>query len=174
MATRTDPATADDVSPNLVPLLDVMFLLLLFFLFGADMGRREQEVVRLPTATRVGTCLSHQERERLTINVYHRYANEVICDAYAGHAACREPSHWLTGIRGTDFRSAARLGACLKTEAAKFPDPLVKGLSGRRVRIRADATAPTGLVRQAMAACAYAGICRVDCSAVYVPPQERD
>jgi len=172
MATWTKPATAADVSPNLLPLVDVMLLLLIFFMLGGDMGPREREDVRLPPARAINACSSYGEREWLTINVYHRHANEVLCDVYAGRAACREPSHWLTGIRGADFKSAARLGACLKIEAAKHPDPQEKGLSRRRVRIRADATAPTGLVRQAMAACASAGIRRIECGAARGPARQ--
>src|SRR5581483_227892 len=38
------------VAPNLVPMVDVMFLLLLFLMVGADMGDRQLEEVRLPVA----------------------------------------------------------------------------------------------------------------------------
>src|SRR5215510_3058419 len=38
------------VNPNLIPMIDIMFLLLLFFMLGADMGHRELETVRLPQA----------------------------------------------------------------------------------------------------------------------------
>jgi biopolymer transport protein ExbD len=176
MVTRTKPTIAADVSPNLIPMIDIMFLLLLFFMFGADMGQRELEDVKLPTAekaTKEPKIQDAQTLARLTLNVYHRYASEVPCAAYAGHAVCRKPSHWLVGIRGTDYNSPARLGAHLKTEAAKLPDPVEKGLSMRRVMIRADAAAPYGLVQQAMAACVLAGIRRIECGAA-MPPQARD
>jgi len=172
MVTRMKPTIAADVSPNLIPMIDIMFLLLLFFMFGADMGHRELEDVKLPPAEVATKEPPEQDMTRLTLNIYHRYASEVPCAAYAGHAVCRETSHWLVGIRGTDYNSPARLGAHLKTEAAKFPDPVEKGNSRRRVMIRADAAAPYGLVQQAMAACALAGIRRIECGAA-MPPQAR-
>ena len=34
---------AQHTNPNLIPMIDIMFLLLLFFMLGADMGQRELE-----------------------------------------------------------------------------------------------------------------------------------
>ena len=39
---------AEHTNPNLIPMIDIMFLLLLFFMLGADMGHRDLESVRLP------------------------------------------------------------------------------------------------------------------------------
>ena len=41
----------EDVSPNLIPMIDIMFLLLLFFMLNADMSQRELEELTPPIAT---------------------------------------------------------------------------------------------------------------------------
>ena len=38
------------ISPNIIPMVDIVFLILLFFMLGADMGQRELEEVVLPQA----------------------------------------------------------------------------------------------------------------------------
>jgi biopolymer transport protein ExbD len=161
----------EDVAPNLIPMVDIMFLLLLFFMLGADMGHRELEEVILPKADAATKDPPEktQDEGRLTINVYHRYANEVLCDAYARRTVCREPGHWRIGIRGNDYADFARLGERLKQEAAKFPDPEIKGASNRRVMIRADASAPFSLVQGTLNASAFAGIRRIECGAATPP-----
>src|SRR6187455_2261644 len=87
-------------NPNLIPMIDIMFLLLLFFMLGADMGQRELEEVMLPKAMSMKEDKENKEKDknRLTINVYHRY--EVKCQAYLKGAVCRDDAHWRTGIKG--------------------------------------------------------------------------
>jgi biopolymer transport protein ExbD len=167
---KSKPSITEDITPNLIPMIDIMFLLLLFFMLGADMGQRELEDVTLPKADAVkDTPHTEKEENRLTINVYHRYANEVTCDAYRKRTVCREPGHWRVGIRGNDYADFARLGDRLKQEAVKFPDPAKPSVSARRVMIRADASAPFGLVQRTMNACAFAGIYKIECGAAQPP-----
>jgi biopolymer transport protein ExbD len=173
MAT-SKPSITEDVTPNLIPMIDIMFLLLLFFMLGADMGQRELEDVKLPDArmaTKDPPRAPSQQDDRLTINIYHRYANEVACAAYAAHRTCREASHWRTGIRGDDYTDYGRLVAKLQAEAKGAPDPKNPNVSARRVMIRADAAAPFGLVQRAMNACALVRIYKLECGAAE-PPKE--
>src|SRR5262245_43006067 len=95
-----------DVSPNLIPMIDIMFLLLLFFMLGADMGHRELEEVVLPPALSVKEDkeAEGQKNDRLTINIFHRYDKDFHCAAFEGQRAalegqrqpvCRDDKHWL-------------------------------------------------------------------------------
>ena len=47
------PEVQEEIPCNLIPMIDIMFLLLLFFMLGADMGQRELEDVILPKALNV-------------------------------------------------------------------------------------------------------------------------
>ena len=44
------PETEESVGCNLIPMIDIMFLMLLFFMLGADMTQRELADVKLPKA----------------------------------------------------------------------------------------------------------------------------
>src|SRR5215467_1546861 len=91
MPTKKSQA-AEHVNPNLIPMIDIMFLLLLFFMLGADMGHRELEDLMLPHAKSIKEDKEAKgEQERLTINVHHR---DVRCPAYDSERPCRDRSHW--------------------------------------------------------------------------------
>ena len=100
-------------------MIDIMFLLLLFFMLGADMGQRELEEVMLPKAMSMKEDKENKEKDknRLTINVYHRY--EVKCAAVRTQerGSCRDDAHWRTGIKGKDYSEPEKLGGYLKKEA---------------------------------------------------------
>ena len=97
---KKNKGAAEHVNPNLIPMIDIMFLLLLFFMLGADMGQRELEEVMLPKAASMKEDKENKEKDknRLTINVYHKY--EVKCQAYLKGAVCRDDAHWRTGKIG--------------------------------------------------------------------------
>jgi biopolymer transport protein ExbD len=167
----------EDVSPNLIPMIDIMFLLLLFFMLGADMGHRELEDVRLPQAKSIKEDKEGkgEHKDRLTINIYHRYAGaEFRCPVYESQKTCREEGHWKIGIRGTDYtgtgsgaaRDLSKLEGILKSEADRFrTDPDNPSLSERRVMVRADALAPYGYVQDVMRQCVRVGIYKIECGA---------
>ena len=158
---------AQHVNPNLIPMIDIMFLLLLFFMLGADMGQRELEEVMLPKAMSMKEDKENKEKDknRLTINVYHKY--EVKCQAYLKGAVCRDDAHWRTGIKGKDYSEPEKLGGYLKKEAdaTRGTDPKNPQVSELKVQIRADASAPYGLAQRAMNTCAKAGIYKVEVGA---------
>jgi biopolymer transport protein ExbD len=169
MSSKKKAQTEVEVAPNLIPMVDIMFLLLLFFMLGADMGHRDIEEVSLPKATSIKDDkeAKGKERDRLTINIFHRYASEVSCPAYASGRLCRNAQHWKIGIRGRDYSDLAQLGKVLKEEADGFRDadnPSEKA-SDRRVMVRADAFAPYGHIQDVMAACAGVGIYQIECGA---------
>src|SRR5213594_2530900 len=157
----------EDVSPNLIPMIDIMFLLLLFFMLGADMGHRELEEVVLPKAQSIKEDkeMKGKVRDRLTINVFHRYANEVQCAAYAKKRTCREPGHWRVGIQGHDVTDPKSREIRLMAEADRARDPKNPAVSDRRVMIRADAASPYGYVEDVMRSCAQVGIYQIECGA---------
>lgn len=159
-----------EVNPNLIPMIDIMFLLLLFFMLGADMGQRELEEVLLPKASSVkpDDKVPGQQADRLMVNVYHRYPNEVKCDAYAKGQVCRDVKHWRIGVRGKDFTEPEKMLGLLQKEA-NLPgmkiDPKNPQISERKVMIRADAASPFGMVQGIMNMCAKVGIFKIDCGA---------
>jgi biopolymer transport protein ExbD len=158
------------VAPNLVPMVDVMFLLLLFLMVGADMQQREREEVRLPVATSAKEELVEDPTDNattLTLNVYHAHEN---CPAFEAASLCTERDHWTIGIKGTDYGDdkAAELGAYLKGRVddrrTLIGAPPTQP-SDLRVMIRADKAALYSFVQRAMNSCAEAGIYKVELGA---------
>lgn len=136
----------EDVSPNLIPMIDIMFLLLLFFMLGADMGQRELEEVKLPTAR----AEEDKADTRLTINVAHGPPH---CGLFNAGRVCREDSHWSLKIRGVEYKDSNVLVAHLKAQG------------DTPVMIRADAASPYGHAQRAMHACAEAGLYKISVGA---------
>ncbi|HET6201582.1 MAG TPA: biopolymer transporter ExbD, partial [Planctomycetota bacterium] len=82
------PEVQEEVPCNLIPMIDIMFLLLLFFMLGADMGHRDLETVRLPNAENAKTDTQQEKDQRLTINANHK--EQVTCSAYGHRQICRD------------------------------------------------------------------------------------
>ena len=166
--TKIQPVSVEEATAvNLVPMVDIMFLMLLFFMLGADMGQRELEAVELPQAVSIKKDDGDAPKEgRTTINVYHSTRG---CPDFAGGGVCRNETHWLVGIRGSDFdvrneKDLGRLRALLVTDG----DPgrgEVGGISERAVMIRGDKSAPYGVVQRVMMTCAEAKIYKVESGA---------
>lgn len=147
---RPAPKVEEEITANLIPMIDIMFLLLLFFMLGADMGKREQEEVRLPTAT--GRPNDERRRDETVVNVHH----DAACAPYDGGARCEEPGHWALGVRGRSL-SRATLGPFLRAEADR-----AGGVDRHHVLVRADEGASYGLVQQVLAGCSQVGLYKVD------------
>jgi biopolymer transport protein ExbD len=168
--------TESAISPNLVPMVDIMFLLLLFLMVGADMGQRELEDVHLPIASSVKEDPQAAE-PRLTLNVYH--SCEEPCAAFATRPyLCGDRSHWAIGIKGQDFHDEAPLTAFLAGEVAtdleRRGEPAWSGHGPRpdcrlHVMIRADQAALYEQVQRAMTSCALSGIDKVEIGAAADP-----
>jgi biopolymer transport protein ExbD len=159
------PAAEESVACNLIPMIDVMFLLLLFFMLGADMSQRELEEVRLPKADR---CVNDDPIAmlggRTTVNVFHaRPSSGVTCAVHESGGRCRDASHWLVAIRASEF-AADEIALRMKEEAElvrpAFDDEHC-GNATREVMIRADAEAPYAVVQKILEGCAAAGLWKV-------------
>jgi biopolymer transport protein ExbD len=176
------------VSPNLVPMVDIMFLLLLFLMVGADIQQREREEVRLPTATSARAEELVMEDHPLVLNVHHEAEHCGAYDVSEGHEAlCPDPSHWFIGIKGIDFGDAKIDGKCEgPTELAArlagevrddrerrnepAPDPR-KPSSELKVMVRADRAALYKFVQRAMNSCAEVGIYKIEIGAALPAPK---
>jgi biopolymer transport protein ExbD len=165
MSKHAKPQLKEDISPNVVPMIDIMFLLLLFFMLGADMSQRESVEVKLPLADQV-----KEENEKIkpdpetTVNIYpDPGVNE---EVFKNAATCRDAKHWLIGIRGNTYTIEA-LKTQLKIEAEEFPEPEVdkqagKVLSAKKVLIRAGNLAPFGLVQKVIETAGAVGMYKVE------------
>ena len=151
--------TSEHVNPNLIPMIDIMFLLLLFFMLGADMGQRELEAVKLPNAVKAS---EDKGKDRLTINAHHDPASG--CTYFLSSGRCNDQAHWRITFRGKDCTDPAKLATALAQTSHQGTE--------RRVMIRADARAPFGLPQRAMNVCAKEGIYKVEVGAA-MPPQTR-
>jgi len=160
MSRRKPPGVKEDVTCNLIPMIDIMFLLLLFFMLGADMGHRELESVVLPKADHVTKDEFDDKEGRLTINAHHR--ENIPCSLHGSKQICRSDAHWEIAFRGKDCTDPDVLTLALKGSVSGRPDD---PLESKRVMIRADAGAPYGLAQRAMNVCAKNGIYKVEVGA---------
>jgi biopolymer transport protein ExbD len=161
--------TQESINPNLIPMIDIMFLILLFFMLSADMGARELEDVILPIATNVvkdETEENPKASPRLLINCYH----PEVCKIYDAGEVCVDDDHWKIGIRGTDYTKDT-LKERLQKEADVDRDPNNLTVSERKVQIRADRSALYGHVQRVMNTCAEVGIYKIEIGAA-APPAE--
>jgi biopolymer transport protein ExbD len=173
-----------NVAPNLVPMVDIMFLLLLFLMIGADMQQRELEEVALPVASTVKKDeqeldMTKPENYRVTVNVHHEWSG---CPDYSlDGGVCRNDEHWQTAIRGVNYNKGDELknellrqveidrekrGERVVAEAGKLKPP-----SELRVMIRADRAALYSHVQRAMNACGDAGIYKIEIGAAERRPE---
>jgi biopolymer transport protein ExbD len=160
------PQAQELVNPNLIPMIDIMFLLLLFFMLGADMGRRDVEILRLPKASQAKEEPPTETRDkRLTFNAHHR--EKAPCADYADSRICRNNTHWEIAFRGKDCSDPELLAAALSEDTGTK-----EAVTEKRVMIRADAGAPFGLAQRVMLACAQKGIYKVEVGAS-IPKKDR-
>ena len=171
---KPQPVSVEEATAiNLVPMVDIMFLMLLFFMLGSDMGQRELEAVELPEAISVKIDDGDAPKEgRTTINVYHATRG---CPDFASRGVCRNEAHWMVGVRGSDYdvrneQDLGRLRALLVTDG----DPgraTPGGLSERSAMIRGDKSAPYGVVQRVMMTCAEAKIYKIESGAAAPLPR---
>ncbi len=159
---RVRPMLQEEITPNLIPMIDIMFLLLLFLMLGADMGQREFEDVTLPTASAVKEDKDRDKLGITIVNVYHRF--EAQCEKYKEGGICIDRSHWSIGVRGVDYTPQS-IGTLIKGEAELARDPTNPALSERKIMIRADQAALYEYVQKVIEACAIAGLYKIEIGA---------
>jgi biopolymer transport protein ExbD len=151
---RKRSTVLEAIAPNLIPMVDIMFLLLLFLMLGSDMGQSQLEDVVLPHAPKL---LPAGDGPATIVNVFHRDSH-CRCDG----DTCLNPTHWAIGIRGALYGPDA-IETLLKSEARS-------GGAERGVLIRADRAARYGIVGKVLEACSAAGIDRVEIGAAEAAP----
>ena len=151
----------ENVAPNLIPMVDIMFLLLLFLMLGSDMGQREFEDVMLPVADAVKEDKDRDKSGITIVNVYHRFDGK--CSSFESGGICTERAHWSIGVRGNDYTPTS-IGTLIKQEAdlGRKPGEL---LSERKVQIRADQAALYEYVQKVIEACAISGLYKIEIGA---------
>lgn len=138
-------------APNVTALIDILMLLLVFFMMGGQFGQREEEEVRLPRGLSLTSDCGVWRLRHLVINVYHR--TDRTCRGYARREGCMLDEHWLLDIKGQDCTKPRALAQVLEKETAAHDD--------LRVLLRADEAAPFGRVQQALQGCSAQGLYRV-------------
>ena len=173
MSKRKIPPVKEDISPNLIPMIDIMFLLLLFFMLGADMSQREFAEVVLPTADKAKEDKGENDPNapQTTVNISHD--TSVTCPVHDNGGTCREAGHWVWGIGGKNYDKTT-LGPQLQLLAddalENDVDPKAgKRLSKRKVMVRADRTAPYGDIQKVIETAGTAGIYKIEIGAAKPP-----
>lgn len=164
MHTRTPSRVQAPESPNLIPMIDVMFLLLLFFLLGADMAAREEAELVLAPAEHARELAREVDPNEpaSTLNVHHATTDGAPCAVHQQGGACRVAAHWVWSLSGRAYDEAG-LATRLGELAALDPEVPAGGhvgrvLSRRHVLIRADRDAPYGRVQKAIELCGRASL----------------
>lgn len=162
------PAVEESVACNLIPMIDIMFLLLLFFMLGADMSARELEDVVLPKADKVAQEAKEKnpnEGGRTTVNVFHNHSAPGMadCAAFTSGQVCRDLSHWMMAIRANYFTLDTIVQALGEDAKLEIEEVKADGtqLSKRQVMIRADENAPYGYIQKVIESCAKVGIYQI-------------
>lgn len=167
--------TEESVYLNVIPMVDIMFLLLLFFMLTADFGGRELEAVELAAGKTIKEDKQDEAKGRVNINVFHTVtkgeASTVNCPAFDAMQPCREFPHWNIAIRGKKFGSNQlsqwakdrahdhKLTVEKKTEAQASDTKVPTDL---RVMVRADKRAPFQYIQVVMERLGTAGIYKLE------------
>lgn len=176
MARRQTPGVKEDVTANLIPMIDIMFLLLLFFMLGADMTERERAELVLPSADMVNDTdqvKSTDDQFRTTINVAHKPdEGGFTCPINAKGGVCRE-DHWQILVQSNLFDLDTIQPEIVQLAESAMEaeiDPVAgKRLSKRKIVIRADKGAPYGYVQALIQNCGLSGIYKIEVGAAQPP-----
>lgn len=144
---RPGKVSQPNAAIDLTPMIDVTFLLVIFFLCVTEMGRMELEQLCLPQA-RSALEEGPSPTNRQVVNVTYRQVGVV------------EEARVL--IRRRCFDRPGDLEAHLQAVCQRSA---TRGEAPVSVKIRADSRVPYDVVRKVMASCAKAGIRRISIGA---------
>lgn len=175
-------STEDSVYMNVIPMVDIMFLLLLFFMLTADFGGRELEEVTLVTGQTIKEDKQEDAKGRANLNVFHtptvKSQGPINCNDYDSDRACHDVGHWNIAIRGKRYGSVS-LEQWAKDQAywhkkdkekkseADAKNPQVP--TDLRVMVRCDKRAPFQYPQLIMEKMALAGIYKLEYGASEPP-----
>jgi len=147
-----------ELALQVVPLIDIMFLLLLFFMLGADMSQREASELALPRAD-VPLEQPAPGIRQLVANVRHDAAPGT-CALHEQGGECRDARHWKRTVLGQDCSPAEleQTFAGAAQDAGGTPSEL-------HLLVRADEHAPYGALQQLFQSAAANGIFRLELAA---------
>jgi hypothetical protein len=168
--------TEDSVYMNVIPMVDIMFLLLLFFMLTADFGGRELEEVKLASGQTIKEDKQEEAKGRINVNIFHtpttKNSGTVVCNDYDADRSCQDLGHWNIAVRGTRYQSNETLEQWAKDQAyehkkykegkseADAKNPQVT--TDLRVMIRCDMHAPFSYPQLLMEKMALAGIYKLE------------
>ena len=148
----------ENVGCNLIPMIDIMFLLLLFFMLSADMTQRVAEDMKLPEADQVKEDPKKKEGyETTTVNLVGELEN------------------WHVVIAGHHYPDWENLKTALH-DLAHQPgedepgNPPGTYFSTRAIMLRADWLAPYKHVQRLIQMCSKAGFYKIEVVAVKPTP----
>ena len=148
----------ENVSCNLIPMIDIMFLLLLFFMLSADMSQRVTEDIKLPEADMVKEDPKKKEGyETTTVNLVG------------------EMDDWHVVILSHHYRDWELLKTKLH-DLAHQPGEAEEGnapgtyFSTRAIQLRAAADAPYKHVQRLIQMCSKAGFYKIEVVATKPDP----
>lgn len=164
MAKHKLPALKEDISPNLVPMIDIMFLLLLFFMLGADMAQREAVDLILPKASKIKEDNTTGDIPTTTVNIHRKDDTDLPFLPSAGPG--RDGEKWCVSVRGIDF-TPVTLKDRLQADADENLEPDVTATAGKRLSsrillVRADQGAPFGFIQRVIEVAGGVGLYKVE------------
>src|SRR5687767_10710962 len=101
MSKFAPPAAEESVTINVVPLVDIMFLLLLFLMIGGDMSHRESTELELPLADKATESQRDVGEERYVVINIHP-VKDAASEIDKVSVAFREMSNWSFAISGQE------------------------------------------------------------------------
>lgn len=163
----------DEVAPNLVPMIDIMFLLLLFFMLNANFDARATEELTPPRAKNADERKKDEKSDagsgsRVTINIHHLTDKEMNCPNFKGGKVCREDAHWLISVQGRRHKltkeDLEKFLSVLRDLARPFREDKTtdNSKSERVIVVRADRQAPYGYIQKTYEQLALAGLYKVE------------
>jgi biopolymer transport protein ExbD len=137
---KTKSRAATEVKMDMTPMIDVVFLMIIFFMIVSDMSQQDLADIVLPLAEQASD--DKTEEGRMIVNIYPDGMIEIKKNKYQ----TLENQNAVNALR-----------AYLQTEVAKG-DKDEAGLSERALLIRADKTTKFKEVQKVMRICGEEGI----------------
>jgi len=148
----------ENVGCNLIPMIDIMFLLLLFFMLSADMSQRVTEDIVLPVADQVKEDAKKKEGyETTTVNLVGEMDDwhvVILSHHYRDWEHLKEKLHELAHQAGEE-------------EPGNPPGTYY---STRAIQLRAAADAPYRHVQRLIQLCSKAGFYKIEVVATKPDP----